>query len=200
VVASRNPSSSPVPASAGLTAALALAGKGLSRRHSRKGRAPRGSRRRSAAFAQRQPRIDRAGIAAAACRTRVTPDAISIMSAQRGGEIARLPLGEAAAFRAGAPYWVVHRADLQERCRPTSTTIPDIELRLGCQFEDAVSHAKGLTWSSAAGVTRQQELAVALSAPTESGRRPASSVSGSAAAVFRTDRLARNPRGHGTAA
>src|SRR5580658_5602242 len=43
----------------------------------------------------------------------VTPDAISIMSARRGGEIARLPLGEAAASRAGAPYWVVHRADLQ---------------------------------------------------------------------------------------
>ena len=43
----------------------------------------------------------------------VTPDAISIMSARRGGEIARLPLGEAATLRAGAPYWVMHRADLQ---------------------------------------------------------------------------------------
>src|SRR5881227_1536670 len=43
----------------------------------------------------------------------VRPDAISIMSARRGGEIARLPLGETAGFAAGAPYWVVHRADLQ---------------------------------------------------------------------------------------
>src|ERR1700682_1949273 len=39
----------------------------------------------------------------------VTPDAINIMSARAGGEIARLPLGEAAAFRAGAPYWGVPR-------------------------------------------------------------------------------------------
>src|SRR5947199_7142610 len=43
----------------------------------------------------------------------VTPDAISVMSAQSGAEIARLPLGEAASARAGAPYWVLHRADLQ---------------------------------------------------------------------------------------
>ena len=33
----------------------------------------------------------------------VTPDAISIVSARAGGEIARLPLGEAASLRAGAP-------------------------------------------------------------------------------------------------
>ena len=43
----------------------------------------------------------------------VTPEAINIMSARAGGEIARLPLGEAASLRAGAPYWVMHRADLQ---------------------------------------------------------------------------------------
>src|ERR1700720_3613909 len=43
----------------------------------------------------------------------VTPDAISVMSARSGGELARLPLGEEATLRAGAPYWVVHRADLQ---------------------------------------------------------------------------------------
>ena len=33
----------------------------------------------------------------------VTPDAISLMSARSGGEVARLPLGEAATIRAGAP-------------------------------------------------------------------------------------------------
>ena len=54
----------------------------------------------------------------------VIPDAISIMSARSGGEIARLPLGEAATFRAGAPYWVVHRADLQAALQARSTTIP----------------------------------------------------------------------------
>src|SRR5713101_415377 len=40
----------------------------------------------------------------------VTPESICIISVRAGGEIARLPLGESAALKAGAPYWVVHRA------------------------------------------------------------------------------------------
>jgi salicylate hydroxylase len=92
----------------------------------------------------------------------VTPDAISIMSARNGGEIARLPLGEAATFRAGAPYWVVHRADLQAALQAQVNDNPDIELRLGCQFEDVVAHAKGLTVVQRSGMARQEELAVAL--------------------------------------
>jgi salicylate hydroxylase len=92
----------------------------------------------------------------------VTPDAISIMSARNGGEIARLPLGEAATFRAGAPYWVVHRADLQAALQAHVNDNPDIELRLGCQFEDVVAHAKGLTVVQRSGMARQEELAVAL--------------------------------------
>lgn len=92
----------------------------------------------------------------------VTPEAISIMSAQRGGEIIRLPLGEAATSRAGAPYWVMHRADLQAALQAQVNDRPDIELRLGCQFEDVVPHAKGLTVVQRSGMTRQQELAVAL--------------------------------------
>jgi len=92
----------------------------------------------------------------------VTPDAISIMSARAGREIARLPLGEAAAVRAGAPYWVVHRADLQAALQAQVNDNPDIELRLGCQFEDAVTHAKGLTVVQRRGLTRHSELALAL--------------------------------------
>jgi salicylate hydroxylase len=92
----------------------------------------------------------------------VTPESINIMSAHSGGEIARLPLGEAANFRAGAPYWVVHRADLQAALQAHVNDSPDIELRLGCQFEDVTSHAKGLTVVQRSGNMRQQELAVAL--------------------------------------
>jgi salicylate hydroxylase len=92
----------------------------------------------------------------------VTPDAISIMSARRGGEIARLPLGEAASFRAGAPYWVIHRADLQSALQAHVDDNPDIELRLGCQFEDVVTHARGLTVGQRSGMTRHQEPALAL--------------------------------------
>jgi salicylate hydroxylase len=92
----------------------------------------------------------------------VTPDAICIMSARAGGEISRLPLGEAAAFRAGAPYWVMHRADLQKALQAHVNDHPDIDLRLGCQFEDVAPHAKGLTVVQRSGDARQQELAVAL--------------------------------------
>jgi salicylate hydroxylase len=92
----------------------------------------------------------------------VTPESINIMSARAGGEIARLPLGEAASFRAGAPYWVVHRADLQAALQAEVNDNPDIDLRLGCQFEDVTKHAKGLTVVQRSGNARQQELAVAL--------------------------------------
>src|SRR5438094_963954 len=92
----------------------------------------------------------------------VTPEAINIMSARAGGEIARLPLGEAAGLRAGAPYWVMHRADLQGALQAQVNEHPDIDLRLGCQFEDVTSHAKGLTVVQRRGNARQQELAIAL--------------------------------------
>ena len=92
----------------------------------------------------------------------VTPDAITIVSARAGGEIARLPLGDAASRRAGAPYWVVHRADLQAALQAQVNDHPDIDLRLGCQFEDVTSHAKGLTVIQRRGNARQSELAMAL--------------------------------------
>jgi salicylate hydroxylase len=92
----------------------------------------------------------------------VTPEAIGLMSARGGGEVARLPLGEAATLRAGAPYWVVHRADLQAALQAEVNDNPDIELRLGCQFEDAVAHARGLTVVQRSGMTRQEGLALAL--------------------------------------
>ena len=92
----------------------------------------------------------------------ITPEAISIISTRSGGEIARLPLGDAATAKAGAPYWVVHRADLQAALQAEVNDHPDIELRLGCQFEDVGTHAKGLTVVQRSGNTRQQEVALAL--------------------------------------
>ncbi len=92
----------------------------------------------------------------------VVPESINVMSARAGGEISRLPLGEAATFRAGAPYWVVHRADLQAALQAEVNDNPDIELRLGCQFEDVTKHARGLTVVQRSGLSRQQDLATAL--------------------------------------
>ncbi|MGY3588361.1 salicylate hydroxylase [Bradyrhizobium sp. USDA 4341] len=95
-------------------------------------------------------------------RRAVTPESVNILSARAGGEIARMPLGRAAEFRAGAPYWVIHRADLQAALQAAVNEHPDIDLRLGCQFEDVTKHAKGLTVVQRRGNARQEELAVAL--------------------------------------
>ena len=43
----------------------------------------------------------------------VAPEAIRIVRAETGRDIARIPLGGQAERRYGAPYWVIHRADLQ---------------------------------------------------------------------------------------
>ena len=92
----------------------------------------------------------------------VTPEALSILSARAGTEILRLPLGKAATERAGAPYWVVHRADLQTALAAAANDHPNIDLRLGWQFEDAAAHAKGLTIVQRSGNARHQEVALAL--------------------------------------
>jgi salicylate hydroxylase len=92
----------------------------------------------------------------------VTPEAITIVSSRAGGELARLPLGEAASQRAGAPYWVIHRADLQAALAGAVQEHPDIELRLGCQFEDLAPHAKGLTIVHRRGNERRQDIGLAL--------------------------------------
>lgn len=92
----------------------------------------------------------------------VTPEAISIMSARAGGELLRLPLGEAASQRAGAPYWVVHRADLQAALAAQVQDHPDIELRLGATFEDVAAHARGLTVVHRIGNSRQNDVASVL--------------------------------------
>ncbi|MET4804288.1 FAD-dependent monooxygenase [Bradyrhizobium sp. LB11.1] len=95
-------------------------------------------------------------------RRAVVPDAVSIMSARAGGELLRMPLGEAAANRAGAPYWVVHRADLQSALAGAVADHPDIDLKLGAAFEDVAPHAKGLTVVHRSGTIRRSDLASAL--------------------------------------
>jgi salicylate hydroxylase len=92
----------------------------------------------------------------------LVPDAISIMSARHGGEICRLPLGEAATSRAGAPYWVVHRADLQAALLEQVGAHPDIELRLGAAIENATAHTEGVTVNLRGSSTDREKTAWAL--------------------------------------
>ena len=54
----------------------------------------------------------------------VAPEAIRIIKARTGGDIVRVPLGAEAERRYGAPYWVIHRADLRAYWRAQSSRAP----------------------------------------------------------------------------
>ncbi|MBN8982484.1 MAG: FAD-dependent monooxygenase [Rhizobiales bacterium] len=91
----------------------------------------------------------------------IAPDAISVNSARSGKELTRIPLG-GATNRYGAPYWIIRRADLQSVLYARALNHHDIEVRLGCQYEDVASYAKGVTVVQRKGSARQQEPALAL--------------------------------------
>jgi salicylate hydroxylase len=90
----------------------------------------------------------------------VVPDDISVTGG--GREVVRIPIGGNAAFRYGAPYWVVHRADLQAALLARLREVPDIALMLGTQLEDFAVHAKGVTAVTRRGTARLNEQAKAL--------------------------------------
>jgi salicylate hydroxylase len=92
----------------------------------------------------------------------LAPDSISIRTARTGDETGRIPLGAAAAARYGAPYWIVHRADLQGALAARVTDHPDIALRLGAQVEDVGVDADGVTVVHRIGRTRHEVRARAL--------------------------------------
>ena len=75
----------------------------------------------------------------------VAPEAIRIVNSRSGRDIVRVPLGAAAEQRYGAPYWVIHRADLQAVLAITIAESPDVTLRLGTRVEDFALHQHGLT-------------------------------------------------------
>jgi salicylate hydroxylase len=91
----------------------------------------------------------------------IAPDAVRVMTARTGREVGRIPLREAAA-RYGAPYWVMHRADLQAALAAKVADMPGIELRLGAEVTDVVSHSHGVTVTFAQDVTHQQITTDAL--------------------------------------
>ncbi len=73
------------------------------------------------------------------------PDAVSVRSGRTDREIASMPLGQAMAFRFGAPYWVLHRGDLQAALADAVADEPDVSLNLGSKLTDFATHSNGLT-------------------------------------------------------
>jgi salicylate hydroxylase len=75
----------------------------------------------------------------------VVPQEIKVITARTGRVLARAPLGEVAEARYGAPYWVIHRGDLQTALREAVEATPDIALHLDSKVEDFAVHSNGVT-------------------------------------------------------
>jgi len=94
-------------------------------------------------------------------RVAVTPKALLIRSSD-GGNLAHMPLGASLSERYGAPYWVVHRGDLQAVLRDAVQANPDIALKLGTSVEDFVIHGHGVTAACRHGMDCADETGIAL--------------------------------------
>jgi salicylate hydroxylase len=70
---------------------------------------------------------------------------VTVTSAQSSRVLARIPLGAAAEQRYGAPYWIIHRGDLQAALREAVEAHPAITLRLGVMVEDFAIRGSGMT-------------------------------------------------------
>ncbi|MDK9695242.1 MAG: FAD-dependent oxidoreductase [Siculibacillus sp.] len=70
-------------------------------------------------------------------RSAVTPREIVVHSSRNGGIVARTPVGRAVEARYGAPFWVIHRADLLSALAGAVAAEPAIELVLDARFRDA---------------------------------------------------------------
>jgi salicylate hydroxylase len=91
----------------------------------------------------------------------LTPSCIRVMAGGSGREIVRIPLGDGEE-RYGAPFWVVHRGDLQAALADAARTTQDITLKLGTRAEDFAPHAKGVSVLGRHGQQVVDERGIAL--------------------------------------
>ena len=75
----------------------------------------------------------------------VVPDGVSVRHARSGSEIVFMTLGHGGYFRYGAPYWALHRGDLQAALLEAVADQPDISLRLSTKLDDFAIHTHGVT-------------------------------------------------------
>jgi salicylate hydroxylase len=92
----------------------------------------------------------------------IMPDGVNVMNARSGRRIVGIPLGDKTPGQYGAPYWLVHRADLQAALLAQVSATPGIELRLGWQFEDVSNTTDGVTVMQRRGMSHRQDHVDAL--------------------------------------
>lgn len=147
---------------AGLTAALALARAGLHATVLEKAHALE----ETGAGIQLTPNATRVlialGLRDRLAAVALAPQAVRVMAGGSGREIVRIPLGASAERRYGAPYWTIHRGDLQSALAAAARSGIDIEIKLGVQVDDFAAHVNGITVQCHSGQRAMDERGVAL--------------------------------------
>jgi len=92
----------------------------------------------------------------------VVPQELIVRIARTGEVLARAPLGTAVEARYGAPYWVIHRADLQAALRDAVVATPDIELHLGTKVDEFATHDSGITVAASHRMDTVEERGILL--------------------------------------
>jgi 2-polyprenyl-6-methoxyphenol hydroxylase-like FAD-dependent oxidoreductase len=92
----------------------------------------------------------------------VAPEELRIMNARTARVLARAPLGAVAEKRYGAPYWVIHRGDLQAVLIDAVRVHPGIVLKLGARVEDFALNEDGVTVFARSAQHRVEDRGVAL--------------------------------------
>jgi salicylate hydroxylase len=82
----------------------------------------------------------------------VVADELTVRIARTGEVLARARLGGATQERYGAPYWFIHRADLQTALRDAAAASSAIELRLGTRVDDFVLMNDGIAITARQGM------------------------------------------------
>lgn len=95
----------------------------------------------------------------------VAPQELRVINARSGRVLARAPLGAAVEKRYGAPYWVIHRGDLQTALVEAVLAHPDIRLHLGTRIDDFACYRDGITIAGLkAGQSTEQRGAALIAA------------------------------------
>jgi 2-polyprenyl-6-methoxyphenol hydroxylase-like FAD-dependent oxidoreductase len=92
----------------------------------------------------------------------VVPDGLVVRSGASGQQIVRMPLGDDAERRHGAPYWMVHRGDLQAALVAAVETNPNITMALGAKVEDFAIVGRGVTVKVRRGTGLEEKQGDAL--------------------------------------
>lgn len=146
----------------GLTAALALARRGFSVTVLE--RAP--ALEEVGAGIQLSPNASRVlislGLGEPLAARAVVPEAMVVRSAASGGRLATAELGAAIARRHGAPWWVVHRADLLAVLAEACRADPSIRLEMGVRLAAVTTGGEGVRVALTRGADTESRAIPAL--------------------------------------